>query len=264
MKGLVKMSNIKILVATHKKYDFPQSEIYLPVHVGKKGKEDLKYQGDDTGDNISEKNSGYCELTGLYWGYKNLNCDYIGLVHYRRYLSSETKVDTDATNKFSDILSENEIIEYFKEYDIILPEKIRNIQKSVRLAYKRMHNIEDLDKTRDIIERLYPKYIKAFDTVMEDRFLSPCNMFIMSKENFNQYCDWLFNILFTLEREVDISLYSTYQKRIYGFLGERLLNVWCEHHTELKKKYVPIKELEPLNRIDGYKVLAKNILGIKD
>ena len=77
--------NIKILVATHKKYDMPTERIYLPIHVGKAGKESLGYQGDDIGDNISWKNTSYCELTGVYWGWKNLQCDYIGLCHYRRY-----------------------------------------------------------------------------------------------------------------------------------------------------------------------------------
>ena len=77
--------DIKIIVATHKKYWMPSDDIYLPVHVGKKGKTDLGYQGDDTGDNISDKNTNYCELTGLYWAWKNLKADYKGLAHYRRH-----------------------------------------------------------------------------------------------------------------------------------------------------------------------------------
>ena len=71
--------DIKILVATHKKYDMPSEDIYLPIHVGREGKEDLGYQGDNQGENISLKNSNYCELTGLYWAWKNLQCDVIGL-----------------------------------------------------------------------------------------------------------------------------------------------------------------------------------------
>ncbi|MCS4465828.1 DUF4422 domain-containing protein [Clostridium botulinum] len=71
--------NIKILVATHKKYSMPKESMYLPIHVGCEGKKDLGYIGDNTGDNISLRNSNYCELTGLYWAWKNLKCDYIGL-----------------------------------------------------------------------------------------------------------------------------------------------------------------------------------------
>lgn len=78
--------NIKLIVATHKSYEMPQDDnLYIPLHVGKKGKKDLGYLGDDTGDNISEFNPYYCELTGVYWAWKNLDYDYLGLVHYRRY-----------------------------------------------------------------------------------------------------------------------------------------------------------------------------------
>lgn len=82
---------IKIVVATHKKYRMPEDGCYLPLQVGKAGKEALGYQGDDTGDNISEKNPYYCELTGLYWAWKNLDAEYIGLVHYRRYFASKKR-----------------------------------------------------------------------------------------------------------------------------------------------------------------------------
>ncbi|MBQ7883295.1 MAG: DUF4422 domain-containing protein [Phascolarctobacterium sp.] len=82
--------DIKILVATHKKYWMPEDEVYLPLHVGRDGKEDLGYMGDNTGDNISDKNASYCELTGLYWAWKNLDCEYIGLCHYRRYFGKSS------------------------------------------------------------------------------------------------------------------------------------------------------------------------------
>jgi len=82
-----KVKNIKIIVASHKKYQMPEDDMYLPLHVGAEGKEKLGYQGDNTGDNISIKNPYFCELTGLYWAWKNLEADYIGLVHYRRYFS---------------------------------------------------------------------------------------------------------------------------------------------------------------------------------
>ena len=83
--------NIKIIVAAHKKYRMPADQCYLPLHVGKKGKADLGYQGDDVGDNISEKNPYYCELTGLYWAWKNLDADYIGLAHYRRHFANRIR-----------------------------------------------------------------------------------------------------------------------------------------------------------------------------
>ena len=84
--------NVTIVVAAHKPYWMPSDRIYLPLHVGAAGKKDadgrpldLGYTRDDSGENISEKNPYYCELTGLYWAWKNLNADYLGLVHYRRH-----------------------------------------------------------------------------------------------------------------------------------------------------------------------------------
>ena len=89
---------VKIIVATHKKYEMPQDAMYLPLHVGAEGKTDqngnpldLGYQKDNTGENISNKNAAYCELTGLYWAWKNLDTDYTGLAHYRRHFGKKTK-----------------------------------------------------------------------------------------------------------------------------------------------------------------------------
>lgn len=65
--------------------------MYLPVQVGAEGKTDLGYTRDNTGENISSKNPSFCELTGLYWAWKNLDADYIGLVHYRRHFGEKTK-----------------------------------------------------------------------------------------------------------------------------------------------------------------------------
>lgn len=83
--------NVKIIIATHKKTDLPIDHLYLPIHVGKEGKDNIGYEGDDTGDNISFKNPYYSELTAVYWAWKNLDADYIGLVHYRRYFSYKRK-----------------------------------------------------------------------------------------------------------------------------------------------------------------------------
>ena len=76
-------------MAAHKLYWMPSDSVYMPIHVGREGKADLGYVGDNTGDNISAKNPNYCELTALYWAWKNLEADYVGLVHYRRYFTNK-------------------------------------------------------------------------------------------------------------------------------------------------------------------------------
>ena len=117
------MKNIKVIIATHKNYKMPEDELYLPVHVGKEGKNDIGYQGDNTGDNISRKNPYFCELTGLYWAWKNLDTDYIGLVHYRRHFSMSKKLPKDIEGRIKNVLTTEQVDKLLNEVDIILPKK---------------------------------------------------------------------------------------------------------------------------------------------
>ena len=118
---------LQIVIALHKKYNVPTDKIYLPVLVGAAGKESIGFSRDDSGENISKKNPYYCELTGLYWAWKNLNVDYIGLVHYRRYLGIGKKNKTE-NKEFSKILTSKQAEELLSKYDVILP-KQRNYYK---------------------------------------------------------------------------------------------------------------------------------------
>jgi hypothetical protein len=223
--------DIKILIATHKQFDAPHDAIYLPIHVGKEGKADLGYIGDNTGDNISSKNPYYCELTGLYWAWKNLKYDYIGLVHYRRYLSCKRK---------NSILTGDEALELCKKYDIILPKKRYYIIETIKSQYAHAHDIEHLDKVRELIQKDCPDYILPFDKVMRRRSAHLFNMFIMKKSLADEYFEWLFNILFQLESKIDLSDLSPFQARLFGRVGERLLDVWIA-----KNKY----SYKEINRI---------------
>lgn len=250
--------DIKILVATHKKYDMPSESIYLPIHVGREGKQELGYQGDNQGDNISLKNSNYCELTGLYWAWKNLNCEVIGLSHYRRYFTNKNKLQIfmNKENKMDLILNEDEITDILNKVDIIVPKKRNYYIETIYSHYKNAHHIKDLDETRNIIEELCPEYLESFDIVMNGKILHLYNMFVMKKELFDEYCEWMFSILFELEKRVDISEYDAYQSRIFGFISERLFNVWI-----LQKKLL-FKEIDVVN-IEGIKWVPKIIDFIK-
>ena len=125
--------NIKIVIATHKKYKMPEDEMYLPLHVGSEGKEDLGYQKDNTGENISLKNPYFCELTGLYWVWKNLNADYIGLAHYRRHFMYTKKSNND---KFLNVLTYKEASDLLEKNDVILPKKRNYIIETLYNHYK--------------------------------------------------------------------------------------------------------------------------------
>lgn len=247
--------NIKILVATHKTYKMPNDKCYLPVQVGREGKSDIGYVGDNTGDNISEKNPYYCELTGLYWGIKNLKCDYIGLVHYRRHFSGRGFLSNLIGNKFDKILSQDEIEMILKECDIILPKKRKYYIETLYSHYGNTHYSEHLDETRIILEKLYPEYVVDFDKVMNRTSAHMFNMFIMKKELADNYCDWLFSILEELEKKVDVNKYDAFQARLFGRVSELLLDVWIEKN-QLKYTEVSCMHMEKINWFyKGYKFL---------
>ena len=237
---------IKILVAAHKKYWMPSDDVYMPIHVGREGKEDLGYIGDNTGDNISAKNANCCELTGLYWAWKNLKCDYIGLCHYRRYFAGKNLHTNNAEKKKAVILHRQDYEKLLREYDVILPVKRNYYIETVRSQYEHAHNKRDLDETEKIIAELYPEYSEAFTKVMGRTKLYIANMFVMKKQLFDEYCSWLFCILFELEKRIDISGYNQYEARVFGFISERLLNVWLEKQ-QLKVKEMPVVFLEKQN-----------------
>ncbi|EFM95894.1 DUF4422 domain-containing protein [Actinobacillus pleuropneumoniae] len=236
------MSRVKILIATHKNYEFPNTACYVPIYVGKAlHRQQLAIQGDDTGDNISVKNGSFCELTALYWAWKNdafAENDYVGLVHYRRYFKG-----SDILLKGKRIASENELLSYLVKYDAVVAKKRNYYIESVYSHYKNAHYIKDLDLTKKIIERDFPEYVTAFEQVMSSNSLHLFNMFVLKREYFEQYCAWLFAILFKLEKLIDISGYDNYQKRVFGFLAERLFNVWLLKN-KLSKKEIKVITLE--------------------
>lgn len=238
--------DVKVLIATHKKYWMPDDDVYLPIHVGKTGKADLGYVGDNTGDNISVKNANYCELTGLYWAWKNLKCDYIGLCHYRRYFTDKKIYTNNIEKKKTSILNRKDYEKLLQEYDAILPVKRNYYIETVRSQYEHAHSKRDLDEAEKIVAELYPEYSEAFRKVMGRTKLYILNMFVMKKILFDKYCSWLFSILFELEKRIDITNYSQYEARLFGFIAERLFNVWLEKQ-QLKVKEVPVVNLEKVN-----------------
>ena len=236
-------ADIKIIVATHKPYWMPSDELYVPVQVGAEGKENLGFTTDNTGSNISFKNANYCELTGLYWAWKNLDCEYLGLAHYRRHFTV-----LHGTSDRRDIMTLDQARGLFQDVDALLPKKRNYWIESNYSQYAHAHHAIDLDETRRIIEEKYPEYLKNYDSSMKKTTGHRFNMFIMKKELADAYCTWLFDILFELERRLDISDYSANDKRVFGFVSERLLDVWLEQN-HIKYKDIPYIFLEKENWI---------------
>lgn len=235
----------EVYIATHKAYDFPCIEPYIPIHVGKENSLlDLGIIGDNTGDHISHLNSSFCELTALYWMWKNSEAKILGLVHYRRYFVNQ-QGELLTTNDISQ-LAENHIWvakrnQFFKVKKFF---GLRFSKKaiSVKEHYEKDHYLADFMLLRQIIEKNSPEYIKAFDCLSNSiKGISLFNMFVMHKIWLDKYCNWMFKILFELEKELDISSYNSYQKRIFGFLSERLFNVFLLHHNnEIKVSEIDV------------------------
>ena len=232
---------ISVLVAFHYPYALPSAECYLPLQVGAAGKPSFGPQWfrDDTGENISGKNATFCELTGLYWAWKNLDADVYGLCHYRRYFGYR-RVGRD---KKDCLLTGSQIEALLQNCDLILPRKRRYWIETRESQYAHAHHIEDLQCVERILTERYPEYLEAWRWMLGTRSGHICNMFVMRKADLDAYCTWLFDILFEAEKRLDISGYSDKDKRVFGYLGERLLDVWVRQN---KKRYaeVPVINLE--------------------
>ena len=237
--------NIKILVASHKDYPMPEDSMYLPIHVGKECSSlSLPWTRDNTGEHISAKNPNYCELTAMYWAWKNLDAEYIGLSHYRRHFVLK-KPAFFIKKKFSCILKHTEAEEVLKNTSVILPKPRNYFIETNYSQFIHAHPAESIELTKNILIQKYPDYMNAFEQVMSRTKAHRFNMFLMQKDVFHEYCNWLFDILFELEQQLDISSYTSYNQRIFGFISERLLDVYLEaNHISYKELPVLFMERE--------------------
>ena len=253
------MSNIKIFICAHKEVPLPKHPYFLPIQAGAALRDHIEgYQPDDEEDNISLKNPHFCELTCHYWAWKNLkDVDIIGLNHYRRYFDfTRTWPQFSADKHF---ISTNTFLkqEYkfpdlekiLSKYDMILP-VARHWRVSNTNQYGDYHIAKDWEMLRQIIKERTPQYIPAFEKTMDrSNKAVGYNMFITHWKHFEAYSEWLFDILFEVERRVP-PIDDPIQSRIYGYMSERLINVFCEHY-HLHIKHIPL--IMPLD--DTYREL---------
>ena len=253
------MSNnlsLKLFLSYHKPTTLLKNEIFTPIHVGRElanNNPNLKWMmdnmiGDNTGDNISSKNPNYCELTAQYWAWKNYECDYIGFMHYRRHLHflidkhyAENKWGLSEDNLLNQFyiekygLDEENLRNVISQYDILTvnPWDVKNAgSKNNYDHYKssdsKLH-IEDYDKALNFLKEKYPQYTEDIETYNNSEYGYYTNIFVMKKEIFNDYCSWLFDILFEVEKQTDISNYDFQEARIYGYISEWLFGIYITH-----------------------------------
>ncbi len=206
-----------IFAMTHKKFIPPSDKMYVPLHVGREGKENLGYLSDNTGDNISHKNKYYSELTGMYWVWKNYqSSENVGICHYRRFL----------VNDAGKLFTEQEIESLLNRYDLITT-KTLTMRYPYYDGFSHNHNLKDLEVALEVIRQMYPGYYATLKEMVHKRDTWFGNIMICKKSLYDAYCSWLFPIFFEMEKRIDVESYDDYHKRVYGFISEFLLYVWA-------------------------------------
>ena len=254
--------NIRIFVTTHKNVNTFDSKIMQPVQVGPKNYRFPWAFHDDEGENIANLNPRYCELTTQYWAWKNIKADYYGFCHYRRYFDfSETPheenpygeimdnyIDAVTAKKYG--LNDENIAKVVKQYDVITTpfgnlKKIIDKHGTPRALWEAaplLHD-DDLKRCYQILCAMYPDYKQDAQAFFNGNKACFCNMFIMKKEIFFDYCAWMFPILEAFDKNTDYSAYSKEALRTPGHLSERLLNIYLLHHKRIGSKW-KFKELQ--------------------
>ncbi|TDH20882.1 DUF4422 domain-containing protein [Segetibacter sp. 3557_3] len=243
----------------HKAFHQPHAAYVLPIHAGKALSQlELNILGDNTGDHISSLNSTFCELTVLYWIWKNASrdTDLFGLCHYRRYFAAKPMLNAlkparilayePTPENIDAVLTpalEESIIAELNSADVLVQQPMlihRNKQGSFNLEqhYKMDHIASDWNALMETIRDLYPDYAKTLPAFNQSTKMSFFNMMVAPWGVWDGYLQWLFDILFEVKNRVSVSE-NAYQARVFGFMSERLMNLYIMHN-QLKPTYLPV------------------------
>lgn len=209
------LATTAIYIATHNQQICVTDDFLIPIQTGALLSKDLICPvGDHTGDNISSKNREFSELTALYWIWKNDTHSIVGLSHYRRRFRIEPESVSSILNN----------------YDIIIPPPYY-FRQSLRDEYTKHHTKEDLKLLISVMHQMHPQMDRILENVLNQNMLLPYNMIITSKDLLCEYCQWLFPILFRLENMLSLDSRDAYQRRVFGFLSERLFTAYVQEHN---------------------------------
>lgn len=218
--------NSRIYVMTHTAFDPPKDPLYQPLQVGAALHPSLGYPGDDTGDTISAKNPWYCELTGLYWVWKNVHdVDIVGLCHYRRYPVVRPASDKTAASGRERLLDAQTLQRILIDHDI-LTSQLLTLSSDYQDGFAVDHHSKDLETLRQVLWERCPADAAVFEELVQEDHTYFGNIFAARKPVADAYCEWLFSILSEVEKRTDMTGYDGYTQRLYGFLAEFLLLVY--------------------------------------
>lgn len=245
--------NIKILISCHKGVAHPKSDLFLPVHVGAEGKAPLEgMQPDNEGENISDRNFTYSELTAQYWAWKNLDADYVGLCHYRRYFcfdgerhrandhaqiedaclcpSAVERYHIDDARAIRAVLESHDVI-CAPEWSVLgvpTPEGAKRTVRSHMVGYDLLTDA-DLDELVRICRELKPDYADELVSYLDGNRYLGYNCFVMGRELFGRLCEFEFPILEEFDRNFSYEGLTGNRRRICGYLGEILFSTFIGH-----------------------------------
>ena len=277
---MTKQPSVKILVGYHKPAVLLKSDVLVPIHLGRAlatkaskdgvmSQEDYQWMldnmiGDNTGDNISHLNREFCELTAIYWAWKNYdklgNPDYIGFMHYRRHCSfnidrifSEDqyglvyadKVNDEYLSKFK--INSSHICNIIQNYDVIVAKKTDLKKLGTNSPYNHYENsdsklhIKDYNLVLKILSEKYPEFAVIAEKYNHSKYAYFTNIFVMKREIYNKYCAWLFDILFEARKKIDFENYNAQEYRVLAYISEWLCGIYI---TYLYQKACKILELQ--------------------
>lgn len=252
------MAEIKIFVSHRIDIDSEliDNPLYVPVRCGAvfDPKSSTNIAGDDTGDNISDKRMSFCEFTVQYWAWKNVDADYYGLCHYRRYLSfSEKRFPTDEFNMIHNaallpkckrtygLLNTKRMRDCIQNCDVVVSEyaPVKNIptpdgkKETVRELWDAHDNVffekSSIDLMFRLIAELSPEYLQSAKEYFEGAQHRGFNCYVMKRELFDRLCKFQFPIMFELERRLDTTGYTQTMLRTPAFIGEMLYGIFIYH-----------------------------------
>ncbi len=263
-KEMRPLPTIKLFSVFHKPAPVPAAKFVIPVQVGASlAAQKLDMLQDNTGPNISDQNPFFNELTASYWIWKNgdrTGIDAWGLCHYRRYFSQNhykllfikrsrvyyelNQQNLDAAvcdglyEKIQQLLQHHDVIVQRPVYAHKKGRKVHTIEE----AYALLHDRADWQLTLNIVREKYPGYSTSIEEFSQQTKMSYYNMMVAGWNVWDDYLAWLFDILFELQKGIRIST-DPYQARIFGFIAERLLNLYI-YHNKLRPAYLTIALFE--------------------
>jgi len=253
------MADIKLFVCCHRLEQVPKHPLLYPIQVGA-ALADTHFSGflhDDTGDNISEKNRSYCELTAQYWAWKNIKADYYGFFHYRRYLYPDPatkrpyRVEAEPTVELLERLGYKVFSDLVQGYDLIVPKgEDMRLPVQEHYAQAKYHHERDLALAEEIVQAVNPEFCDALKAYLGQTVCCFGNIYTMSAAVFDRYCNWLFPILAEFDHRADLTGYAFQELRVDGYLAERLFGGF---YTKLKAEGIRTLELPRVDFIPDAK-----------